>query len=324
MPGAARTPDDGISIGGAVLRYFRLDDPLPSRVGLTFATNFGPESAVSLEPQLWLAGRYGLGGVAKLSHQEQPYFGIGNDTPASAFERYEVLRVDGRIEAIRRFEGGFAVGLLHVLRVEEVREVEPDGELATGDVTGADGARLSGFGLVAQLDTRDNQFAPRSGVMVYLSPRFFHRAFGSELDFLRVVLDARAFVNPWRDHVIALDARMDLRAGDTPFDELAMAGGSRYLRGLLEGRFRDRHFLTAQAEYRLPIYWRIGGVAFAGLGRLAPRLGELADLRPRHLKYSIGGGLRYTVDRAERITVRADLARASGDTGVYVTLLEAF
>jgi outer membrane protein assembly factor BamA len=323
LPGASFTPDNGLSGGAAMLRYFRLPrGERPSKVSLQAQGALNGESEVNLDPELWFDhDRVAISIGTRLAYQESAFFGIGNDSELDDREDYEVLRFDGRFELIRRLPYSVYLGLQYLLRAERVLETVPGGALDREAVPGADGGVAAGLGLSLRLDTRDNTFAPHSGGVLQLMPRLYHRAFGSDLDYGRITLDASAFFNPWGDHVIALDGRIDLRSGEVPFDELGMAGGKRYLRGMLEGRFRDRHFATAQVEYRFPMVWRLGAVGFAGLGRVADRV---AELRPRDLKYSLGGGLRFAIKRSERIQVRGDYAVTNDQHGFYLTLLEAF
>ncbi len=323
LPGPSYTPDNGLTLGGALLRYFRTrDTERPSRVGLSASYSFRDEYEANLDPEVWFAeGRWGVTVGSKFAYQENAFFGVGNDAPDSAREDYRTLRFEGRLEVMRRLPHGIYVGLLYAYRQETLHDLEPGGLLRVHAVPGADGGVLSGVGASVRWDTRDNVFGPRRGWALMAQPRIYDHRLGSDADFGRLLIDGSFFFNPWLTHVFAIDARIDLRSGDPPFDELALAGGKRFLRGMLEGRLRDRHFAMAQVEYRLPLFWRFGGAVFCGAGRVAHRL---ADLTPTDLTLSVGGGIRFAVDRDERINIRADLAHAGGQVGTYVTILEAF
>ena len=93
------------------------------------------------------------------------------------------------------------------------------------------------------------------------------------------------------------------------------------MRGYYDGRYRDRHLLAFQAEYRLPVWGKFGLVGFAGLGRVAPTLGGL-DFSG--LKYSAGFGLRFKIAPREGANLRIDWAFGQGTSGVYFTAGEAF
>ena len=112
-------------------------------------------------------------------------------------------------------------------------------------------------------------------------------------------------------------------AGQPPFDHLAQLGGDVLLRGYYQGRFRDRHLLALEGEYRMPMVWRIGLVGFAGAGRVAGRL-DAFDLTG--LKTSAGGGLRFLLSPSEGLNIRADWAYgfAVRSGAFYLSLGEAF
>jgi outer membrane protein assembly factor BamA len=324
LPGVAYTPDHGLTVAGALMRYFRRGSPgeRTSRVVLTVEASASGRGMVSLDPDVWFAdGLYHLGGSTWVSYLDYTYFGVGNETRFADGEDYTAVRTTLRPEVVRRIAGNFYAGALYEARYEDVSKVEDSGMLDAGEVTGSGGGLVSGLGMLLRWDSRDNSFAPRSGGLVTLSPRIYSSVLGSDFDFRRLVLDGSWFFGLGGDHVLAVDGQVDLRGGDPPFSYMSQAGGSGLMRGMLEGRFRDRHFIAAQVEYRYPLWWRFGGVAFAGLGRVAPTIGDF-DLTG--LKYSVGGGLRFAIKPRERIHVRLDVARSNDDSAYYFALLEAF
>jgi hypothetical protein len=94
------------------------------------------------------------------------------------------------------------------------------------------------------------------------------------------------------------------------------------MRGYFMGRYRDRHYLTAQAEYRRMVWWRLGFAAFAGAGEVFGSEGS--DFRLSNLQWSVGGGLRLLFNRAERVNLRVDFGVGKSTTGLYFQLEEAF
>jgi len=77
-------------------------------------------------------------------------------------------------------------------------------------------------------------------------------------------------------------------------------------------------------EYRFPFWEKIGlyGAAFMGTGEVFT---NPAEVELKDLKASIGGGIRYMLDKNTRTTVRFDYARSrNGDNGFYIEVLEAF
>jgi hypothetical protein len=324
LPGVTYTPDHGLTVAGAAMRYFRRDTRAEraSSMVLSVEASVQGKGMVSLDPNVWLAGGdYHLGGSAWVSYLDYSYFGIGNDTRMADGEDFTAVRVQVRPELVRRIARHVYAGALYEFRHEEMTDVEDGGMLAAGVVPGGSGGLVSGLGLLLRWDSRDHSFSPRSGGVASLSPRVYSTALGSDFDFTRLVLQASWFFGLGGDHVVAVDGQVDMRGGDPPFSHMSQAGGTGLMRGMLVGRFRDQHFAAAQVEYRYPLFWRFGGVAFGGLGRVASSLGEL-DFSG--LKYSVGGGLRFAIQQQERITVRLDVGKSNDDSAFYLALLEAF
>jgi len=107
--------------------------------------------------------------------------------------------------------------------------------------------------------------------------------------------------------------------GNAPFFNMAQLGGTRRLRGYFEGKFRDKHLLLAQAELRQEGFGRFGGVAFAGMGTVFGSAGESLEWRPNG-----GIGLRYQLDKKQKLNIRADYGFGVKSQGFYLTFGEAF
>jgi hypothetical protein len=107
--------------------------------------------------------------------------------------------------------------------------------------------------------------------------------------------------------VIALGFQANATAGTLPFFLLPKLGGSKTLRGYIDGRWRDRASWTAAAEYR---FWviprgfpitrsirveRIGLAAFYELGAVGGDVPAAWSVAPAH---SYGVGFRLSLERA--------------------------
>jgi hemolysin activation/secretion protein len=94
------------------------------------------------------------------------------------------------------------------------------------------------------------------------------------------------------------------------------------LRGFPGGKYLNDVTWQAQAELRWRVFWRIGVVAFAGVGQVAPNLGAFVD---NDVLYSGGAGLRFVASESERVNLGIDYARASdGEHAFYFRIGEAF
>jgi outer membrane translocation and assembly module TamA len=175
----------------------------------------------------------------------------------------------------------------------------------------------TGFGLV--IDSRDNVGA-RTGTYARIIPSIASRSFGADFAFRRFTLDARRY-HRLGSHVAALQVQYDGVAGATPFDLMPMIGADTAMRGYARGRFRDRHALTAQGELRTAYWRRVGLVAFAGAGTVAPRFSALSE---GAWFPSVGVGLRYALVPKYRTNARLDLGIGRGTFGISVGIGEAF
>lgn len=101
-------------------------------------------------------------------------------------------------------------------------------------------------------------------------------------------------------------------------------GGENMMRGYYLGRFRDKNYLAAQAEYRFlpfPFSKRLGGALFTAIGSVEPKVNEFSFY---DIKATAGLGLRYLVFKSKDIYLRGDLAFTREGTGVYLFIGEAF
>jgi outer membrane protein assembly factor BamA len=144
---------------------------------------------------------------------------------------------------------------------------------------------------------------------------------GSDFDFNRYILNLRQYLSITSNHLLAIQFYGNFVGGYSPFYELPALGGQNLMRGYFLGRYRDKQYVLAQAEYRTSLLWRIGLVGFAGVGDVTDRL-ELIQLS--ELKYSVGAGLRFALDVKEKLNVRIDFGIGKNSSGIYFAIEEAF
>jgi hypothetical protein len=94
------------------------------------------------------------------------------------------------------------------------------------------------------------------------------------------------------------------------------------MRGVYLGRFRDRHELIAQADYRVHVWKRFGAVVFGAAGNVFGSNGaSLGD----EMKYTYGGGLRFNINKHDALNLRVDYTFTSfGGQGLSLGVGEAF
>jgi outer membrane protein assembly factor BamA len=192
--------------------------------------------------------------------------------------------------------------------------------LSDGAVLGSRGGTVSGFGLALRWDTRDGVFYPKRGQFVVTWLDFRSSAFGSDYDYMKWKTDARAYFLLGGNRVLAVQGLLLGAGGGTPFMALPRLGGSEIMRGYNSERFRDRWLAEAQAEVRIPLFWKLGFDVFAGVGRVA---GSLAGLKPDGFKFAAGWGLRLKLN-AEGACLRLDFGYGRGVSEMYLSAGEAF
>jgi outer membrane protein assembly factor BamA len=275
-----------------------------------------------LKPEIYLKhNSLCLFGSLRYERSPQSFYGIGADTAAAAKESYTPRTFALQFGAKRRVVGSLFGGLSFEFENVIIEKVASGGLLAGGDLTGSDGGMLAGFGASLDWDTRDAVLFPRRGTYIQLLGDAYGALAGSDFSFSRVKLDIRRYVPAGQDKVLVLQAFLLSTFGDVPFYKLGLLGGDSLLRGYYKGRFRDKALVLAQAEYRVLISERIGIVGFAGLANVMPKLAAFAWDR---LKYSVGTGLRYVINKRDGATLRLDLAWGRAAFGLYATAQEAF
>ncbi len=274
-------------------------------------------------PYMWFSPRgqwraYGEVGWYRYLYQ---YFGIGNNYPNTFIETYTAQYPRFRLTAARSLNKRHSIGLR--LNVEGYRIVEkmPGGELETGIPPGAKGGFSSGLGAVWLYDSRDNQFFPRRGWFAEMAVLGEHKLTLSNFEYLRFSLDAAYYQSLGQKCVLATQVFAQFTGGPAPFFQLASLGGSKRLRGYPDYKYRDRHVLMVQSEFRFPIVWRFKGVVFAGTGSVFGVPDEQLHWRP-----NAGAGVRIEFDRKQQQHIRLDYGWGEypGNAGFYLTFGEAF
>ena len=264
---------------------------------------------------------YHLTGEIKFLKYPDKFFGVGSFTPEEAEEDYTSKSASLFLSLLKKLGKGFNIGVQYHVMDWKIVETEGEGELVDGTLPGSREGTISGISLVVNHDTRDNIFFPMKGDFVELNARVYKKFLGSDFDFTDLTLDARKYVKLFSSHVLAFQSLVKIQSGTVPFLSLARMGGPFVMRGYFEGRFRDKNLLVFQTEYRMPLFWRLGMVGFAGFGNVAEKF---SHLRLGELRASYGFGLRFLFDQKEKIQVRMDIAFGENSTGFYFSIYEAF
>ena len=323
FPIIASSAETGLMLGGMAVRFFKPRSPKMRTNSIDFMAygSMNQQYSISVAPNLYFKDelyhlRLSMGGFLWPAN----YYGIGNDTSTDDKEKYESKTFVTDLLFERKLKGGIFVGGSYLLKYSDFKADE-DGTLKSGEIIGSKDGILSGPGIAVTIDTRDNENDARSGSFLTFRSNWFRPAFGSDYTFEKYDIFLRHFVQLTDTTGLALGGQVNLTRGDIPFTELNSPDGVTTLRGIENGRYRDRDMAGLQTEYRFPIVNRWGGVVFAETAQVAHELGELTM---DEWKYSVGTGIRYALNPDERFNFRLDISFVDGGVGLALNFREAF
>lgn len=188
-------------------------------------------------------------------------------------------------------------------------------------IEGLEGGGITGIGPSVLYDTRSHVYYPRKGFYIKGAAEInFESAIG-DYAFRNYLIDFRKYVS-FRKKVLANQLLWEYAPGKVPFFMLPKLGGSDRLRGVGHSQqVIDKHVWLVQSELRFPLWWRLGGVGFVGMGQARPE----PEIEWHDLIYSGGVGLRFRILPNDPLNVRLDAALATGGRhGIFISLKEAF
>jgi Omp85 superfamily domain len=180
----------------------------------------------------------------------------------------------------------------------------------------------SGIGVHFVHDSRDNVQNAYSGKYLELAVNPYVKLLGSTQNWSNLRVDYRWYktlkVNGQK--VVATRLLCEQALGEVPYMLTPMPGRYFATRGYVQGRYRGKTFLSAEAEYRRHIWRGIGGVVFGNINTVSEPKGNIQYLNP-----AAGAGIRLALSKAQRINLRVDYAKGLNDNGgIYFHVTEAF
>ncbi len=320
----AYQPETSFLLGGAASLVYQ---PPASRGGresqvmLAAAASTRGQFTLLLQPDVnLLEDRLNLTATASAARFPDRFFGMGANTRAEDEEDFTPIYFELELSPKWRIAPRLYVG--PTVRYQHARFTQVVEGGAVQRTRGAEGGTTLQLGLAALYDSRDNTLNPVTGVLARLDLRGAQDAWGSDYAFAVLRLDVRRYVPlPWGPrHVLAMQGLVELRDGEPPFYDTSRLGGMELSRGYLEGRYRERQHLGAQVEYRAPLFWRLGGVAFASAATVAH---DLRNLQINDIKPAAGVGLRFAPMSDVPVNIRLDVAYGS-EPSFYLNVGEAF
>lgn len=240
------------------------------------------------------------------------YYGIGPDTPESNELLYESNRFIFEAGIFKNMGRQLFLGL-------GLRRLSYGNVDSETDHTFSELQSSAIFGLKAALfkDSRNSLLTPTSGKMYRLEAGYNV----GDKDYFKTSLDLRRYHTLRQKHTLAIRLYNSFTINTPAFYDYAVLGGDDFVRGYFFGRFRDKHLSTLQAEFRSPLFWKLGFALFGGISSVYPNLSALTDrVRP-----NAGAGIRFLVDKEGNTNLRLDYAIGSSrQSGFYISFGESF
>lgn len=326
LPFAFFSPETGWGGGAGALYAFRFkNEPLssrPSQVQLGFAYTQKKQLLLYFPFTLYFQNNkyftYGELGYYIYNFQ---YFGTGSSSPESAEETFGLKFPRVRISFLKLVAPRLYFGPRFTYDDVSITDQETNGLLDRNTVSGSNGGRISGLGLVVAYDTRDNVFFPSEGNYIELVAQPYHELIGSEFTYTKYIMNFHKYYSLKWKHILAFNSHINHTSGNPPFTDMAMIGGTKKMRGYYQGRYRDRNLALFQTEYRAPLKWKFGLAAFYGVGGVTK---NISNFSLNDFKHSYGVGLRYMIDKEKKLNIRLDAGFTEEGSNFYLTFAEAF
>ncbi|MCS7035906.1 MAG: BamA/TamA family outer membrane protein [Saprospiraceae bacterium] len=327
-PTLGYSPETSWEFGAAgSILFHAKNDPQRNRLSEVTLFGFGTlraqygiwlDNAIYTDRDQWIV-------LGRLRFQRFPllYYGVGPEAPAKAPTVVNGTYFLMRQRAFHRLAPNWFFG--PEIDIQSLSRVDFGGEHLTRPLPpGAEGSTNFGIGMGTVYDSRPNMLNTRNGWFAELSWLHYDRAWGSDYGFNLYFAEVRRYKNMGRGQVLALQALGSIVEGEAPFNQLSLMGNESLMRGYYTGRYRDRHYYAAQAEYRflpLPFSKYLGAAAFFGVGAVAP---SFSALSLRHVRWAGGVGLRYLIFPKKDIFVRFDMGLTREGPAFYLFTGEAF
>lgn len=252
------------------------------------------------------------------------YYGIGSmsspDVKCVINGDYILIKERFLRETVPSLYFGFELDFQRLSQIEYINSTANFTEPEVGRL----GSNNLGLGLGLLYDNIYNAMNPREGIYSELAFLSYSSLFGSDFDFISYITDNRIYLPVKKNTVFAAQLYGQFTTGDIPFNMLSLMGGESLMRGYYLGRYRDKHLVAGQMEYRiLPFNFskRFGASVFLSVGQV---FGDNYDFDLKKFLPTGGAGLRFLIFPDKDIYTRLDVAFTEEGKGFYFYIGEAF
>ena len=251
------------------------------------------------------------------------YYGIGGESPTD-----HIARIDGNFtyfkeRFLREVFPNFYTGI--EFDVQVMNKVSYKNSLNNfSKPIGGNGSTNIGLGWGFVYNNIHNVLNPRKGIFSEWAFLNYSSEIGSDYNLTTFLSDNRFYIPIKNNNVLAFQFQGQFTNGNPPFNLLSLMGGESLMRGYYLGRYRDKHLLAGQVEYRmLPFSFskRWGASLFFAAGEV---FNSDNNFQFKNLLPTGGAGLRFLLFPEKDIYTRIDYALTREGSGFYFFIGEAF
>ncbi len=318
------TPETNFAFGFAGITTLRLSEKQTQPSVLQFAGAYTLRKQLILTNtfDLFLKGDiYRLVGELSYYHYNFNFYGLGRNSLKSNFEKYEANYPKAKVTLYRKLAKNIKIGgVYNFINMNSIKYKE-NGVFDREILSHKNGGTVSDLGVGFLFDSRSSVVYPTKGYFIesqYLRSSYL---LGSDFNFSRITLDARAFYKISDKGTLGFQGYFGQNFGDVPFFELFNIGNAYKMRGLNDRRFADNAVGLLQSEYRHDLHPRWNLSVFSSIGAVDK---NLSNLMKDKIEATYGLGIRYVLSKKEKTLVRADFARHKEGFNFYLTTNNAF
>jgi len=251
------------------------------------------------------------------------FYGFGANSREEDQTEFINERKELQMKLGRGFSTRFVVELFYSLKNVFYFDIERDRPFT--DTLDAVGEQFSPFAsLVVRYDTSDSQIHPKKGFRLIFQNDVASKLLGNKnASFHRFTLDFRKYTLLFgQNDVLAFRTLIQKVSGEViPLFEMSSLGGGSEMaamRGYMMNRFNDKGKFLINAEYRFPLWKKLGGNIFLDGGSVWPSWSRIAL---DNFAIDAGWGLRYYL---QNFVVRFDMGFSHEGLGIYFNFNHVF
>ncbi|MGD8535136.1 MAG: hypothetical protein PVF66_04735 [Candidatus Aminicenantes bacterium] len=251
------------------------------------------------------------------------FYGTGSDSREEDETEFTYERKELQLKWGRGFSSRFIVELFYSFK--NVFYFNIDRNKPFTDTLDAVGEQFSPFAsLVIRYDSSGSQIHPKKGLRLIFQNDVASKLLGNKnASFHRFTLDFRKYTLLFgKNDVLAFRTLIQKVSGEAiPLFEMSTLGGGAemdVMRGYIMNRFNDKGKFLVNAEYRFPLWKKLGGNIFLDGGSVWP---SWSSIRLNNVAVDVGWGLRYYL---QNFVVRFDMGFSDEGMRIYFNFNHVF